>query len=703
MKKKLYKILAALGLTEKFESRTLSADEFRKVAAEYLRLYGTPIETALAHIDGEEEGGEAGTAGQSGEAGISGISGTAGTAGISGTAGTAEPAQAAAPAPATPDTLSQIYAALQRVDPSVHSANGNASPSAQDIIAAIDRVGERFIQMAQQPLPDASQEARNVQTVRNIRNVQEIRPTHGTHLFGIPCEMFSLEHRWNRIAANPRIARSLPDATDEEIRSFYKAVHTYSRSLQQRYAYLQQNAMLNADLLATGEFSNDYDGVTGAGLGNQYVIRRQDALIARVLKKRQLTQWFPVRYGVQDRDLLFNAYFGELSQAYQKGEIYKGDLKIENEMGYVDDAMIKMQFGPMKELERMYIAYLNKDGSDPMKWTMIEYCILNELETAQVEQNKRRIRGIYVKPEQGVAGSYLNAGTGLLYTLLRYIHDYSIKPHDDADYRSYTDATMLDAVQDFCADVTTSLSEDMDLSQHVLYLNERHKPWWIKCLRAKYHLDQDFTGPQSLVNKVPDTDIPIRWLPYLGSLPLMLLDVPGNLQFIEYVPGEMLAVKMEEQMEMVRCWSTWKEGCGAAFTGRKFATKAAMDANAYEWQQIFINLPAHTVSADVTTIDGDDGFWQITPSNTAAKALTDITHAKAGVAYCIECGGTTNATTIAKSGKFANIKSAYNPSAVGDYIMVILGSDGKFRELERRVGGTRTINTDVQPNTIGGR
>lgn len=682
MKKKLYKILAALGLTEKFESRTLSAAEFRKVASEYLRLYGTTIEQALANIDEAAESPES-------------------------PENPENPETTETPAPeaeATPDTLSRIYAAVQRIDPTAPVANGGSAPSAQEIIAAIDRVGERFMRMAQQPVPEGSQENPGNSGKAGISGQPgSPRLSHGTYLFGIPHEIFSMEHRWNRIAANPRAARSMADPSDDEVRSFYRSVHSYSRSLQQRYAYLQQNAMLNADLLATGEFSNDYDGVTNAGLGNQYVIRRQDALIARVLKKRQLTQWFPVRYGVQDRDLLFNAYFGELSQAYQKGEIYKGDLKIENEMGYVDDAMIKMQFGPMKELERMYIAYLNRDGSDPMKWSMIEYCILNELETAQVEQNKRRIRGIYVKPEAGVAGSYLNAGTGLVYTLLRYIHEYSIKPHDDEDYRSYTSATMLEAVQAFVADVTTSLSEDMDLSQHVLYLNERHKPWWIKNIRDTYHLDQDFTGPDSLANRVPDTDIRIIWLPYLGSLPLMLLDVPGNLQFIEYIPGEMLAVKMEEQMEMVRAWSTWKEGCGAAFTGRKFATKAAMDANAYEWQQIFINLPAYTVEADKTTIDGANGFWQLTPNNTAAKALTDITNAKEGVAYCIECAGTTNATTIAKSGKFANLTAAYTPTAVGDYIMVILGSDGKFRELERRVGGTRTINQATQPNTIGGR
>ena len=110
-----------------------------------------------------------------------------------------------------------------------------------------------------------------------------------------------------------------------------------------------------------------------------------------------------------------------------------------------------------------------------------------------------------------------------------------------------------------------------------------------------------------------------------------------------------------------------------------------------------------TLEADAATPDGKDGFWFETAANTAATAISDIANAKAGVAYVIECGSADNATTIAKSDKFANLKEAWEPTAVGDYIMVILGSDGNFRELERRMGGTRTVNTDVQPNTIGGR
>ncbi len=109
------------------------------------------------------------------------------------------------------------------------------------------------------------------------------------------------------------------------------------------------------------------------------------------------------------------------------------------------------------------------------------------------------------------------------------------------------------------------------------------------------------------------------------------------------------------------------------------------------------------MAADATTVDASKGFWQITAANTEAKAITDITNAKAGVAYIIECGATENATTIAKSDKFADITAAYAPTKVGDYIMVILNSKGNFLELERQVGGVRKVNAALQPNIPGVR
>lgn len=663
-KEKLKSVLDLLQLGKKFEDKTLSQEEFNSIVAEYQKKYQTTLNDDLAAEQAAKQ-----TAKQAAE---------------------------------FQQMLNTIQSVIKGVDP---ASKENENPEEEQpqsnatlegILESLNGMRADFQALAKKPEEDKPTQTITVSSVsiNGFGNTPK-------YLFGVEHQMFSMQDRWNKIAANPRAAAALPEV-DEQVDgvAFYKAAYGFAKSLKARYQYLQENKLLDAPALAAGKYATNYEGVDKAGVGDQFIVLRQDALIARVLQLRDMTQYFPVAYGYQDRGLVFNAFFDEVSQAYQTGEVFKGGMKIENHMGYVDDAMIKMEWGPMKELERKYIGYLNKEGSDPIKWTMIEYQLLNTLTTAQVEQNKRRMRGIYVKPETGVAGSYLNAGTGILYTLLRYVHQYDIKPHVDEDYRSYTQATMLPAVQEFLADVRSTVTEDMDIDQHVIYLNKNHQGWWIKNVRTTYGKDTDFTGPMGALNVVPDTTTNIIWLPYLGQLPFMMLHQPGNLQFLEYIPGEMLAMKMQEQMEQVRAWSTWKEGCSASFTGRRFDNRDAMDKNAYEWQQIFINLFAATIKDKV---DGNDGFWQITDATTTTDTITDIVNAKKGVAYCIEAGVADHLPTIAKSGKFANISDAFTATKVGDYIMVIIGGDGNFRELERCVGGKRTINKELQPNVPGGR
>ena len=663
-KEKLKSVLELLQLGKKFEDKTLSQEEFNSIVAEYQKKYQTTLNDDLAAEQAAKQ-----TAQQAAE---------------------------------FQQMLNTIQSVIKGVDPASKENENSEEEQPQSnatlegILESLNGMRADFQALAKKPEEDKPAQTITVSpvSINGFGNTPK-------YLFGVEHPMFSMKDRWNKIAANPRAAAALPEV-DEQVDgvAFYKAAYGFAKSLKARYQYLQENKLLDAPALAAGKYATNYEGVDKAGVGDQFIVLRQDALIARVLQLRDMTQYFPVAYGYQDRGLVFNAFFDEVSQAYQTGEVFKGGMKIENHMGYVDDAMIKMEWGPMKELERKYIGYLNKEGSDPIKWTMIEYQLLNTLSTAQVEQNKRRMRGIYVKPEKGVAGSYRNAGTGILYTLLRYVHQYDIKPHTGDEYRSYTQATFLPAVQEFIADVRSSVTEDMDIDQHCVYLNKNHQSWWIKNVRTTYGKDTDFSGPMGALNVVPDSTIRIIWLPYLGQLPFMMLHQPGNLQFLEYIPGEMLAMKMQEQMEQVRAWSTWKEGCSASFTGRRFDSRDAMDKNAYEWQQIFINLFAATIKDKV---DGNDGFWQITGATTTADTITDIVNAKNGVAYCIEAGVAEHLPKIAKSGKFANISDAFTASKVGDYIMVIIGNDGNFRELERCVGGKRTINKELQPNVPGGR
>ena len=616
--------------------------------------------------------------------------------------------------PMSQEEMNQLQALLAGIVPSTEKTEGTAN-SEESPVTQSEATPEGILELAKNVAKQNGELQKLVktmteQTAEDTAAAVVTTPTTmringpGTtakYLFGIETPMFDMSKRWNKIAENPNYSST--DIEEGEEKAFFQEVSVFSKSLAKRYEYLNKIHLLDPVKLAAGEFSTDFAGVGDAKVGDQYVIRRQDALIAHVLKARDLTQFFPIRYGIQDHDLVFNTFFDEVSQGWQEGEVWKGGMKLENEMGHVDDAMIKMKFGPMKKLERMYIGYLNKEGSDPIKWSLIEYCIVNTLETAQVEQNKRRIRGIYATPEKGVPSHFLNASTGLIYTLIRYYHENKILLHDDVTYRSYTKENMVDAVKEFVADIIEKCTEDMDLDQHVIYLNNLHQTWWKEGCRARYGKDLDFTGPDSYLNVVPDTTLHIKWLPYLGQSCLMFLDIPGNIQFLEYIPGEMMAFKAKDDMEMVKCWSTWKEGTAAAFLGRRFKTHEELVENNYEWQQIFMNKPSVDVAVDATVIDAKKGFWQVTSENTKATAITDIKNAKAGIGYLIECGSKTNASTISKSGKFADITANYTPTKEGDYILVLLNKDGNFRELERCVGGIRTVNAVLQPNLPGVR
>ncbi len=514
-----------------------------------------------------------------------------------------------------------------------------------------------------------------------------------------------MDRRWNRIAHNDGYAAINPVDEEADRAQFGAAVRDYGKSISARYTFLKENKMLNPEKLAAGEFATGTSNLSSAGLGDQYVIIRQDALIAHVLQRMSVTHLFPKRSGIQDRDLMTNAFFQEVSQAWQAGRVFKGGMELKPEMGYVDDAMSKIFFPSMKEIERLYIGYLNTDGSDPIKWSMIEWMLVRIYEQMISEQNHRQMMGIYVKPTAGTPGHYLNAGTGIVYTLIRYMNECKLLPFSHPAYDNYTETTMLSAVIEFTKEFMEKLDVDQQASAYTIYLNDRHKPWWRACLREKYHLDNDFAGTEGLMGRVPDTDLSIQWVPNLDNLKLMFIQQAGNLNLIENVPGEMFAAKMKDEMEAVMVWSVWKEGAAASFVGAPFSDYEALKENDYLLQRVFMNVPSVVLEPGATNADARNGIIFFIGENVAPTALTDIKNARKGAAYIIRCGEhTSNATTVAKSGKFAKIIKSFSPTKEGDYLMVVLNDAGDgFLELERCEAGKRTINELLQPNVPGGR
>ena len=676
-KKKFLQILQSLGFVDKAKQNSLTDEDWKQIDAAFEKQHGKPMAELMAENSNNE------ALAQEREAALSLLNATNETK----TEETEESEDsnndgAAAPVEATTETVSIVEGIT-----AIQTELAASKKETQAMKAQVEK-------MAAQAKPDTPMRIVS-------RKLKATGPGHtATHLFGIEHNMFSMQDRWNKIASNPNEAK-LSNPSKEDFDKFQVDSFNFGRGLSSRYKFLKENNKLDA-LKNNQSFENDHTELGDAGLGDQYVVLRQDALIARIVQIPTVTNLFKVRSGVQDRELMTAAYFKELSQAYQPGHVFKGGVKLQPEMAYVDDAMFKVQFGPMKEIERQYIGYLNTDGSDPMKWSMIEWQLLNMYQVLTGEQDDRRINGCFVEPETGVAGFARNAGTGLIHTLLRYEYELKMLAHSDKAYNTYTQPTFVDGAFAFLEDVEKVLGKGEKLTDRELYLNERHKSWWKKGIRTKFGKDIDFTGPDSYANKVPDVDVRINWVPNMGDSTLMFMQKPGNLMCVENEPGEMLNVDFDKSMEQVHVWSTWKEGFTAFLVGRRFSTLAELKANNYFQQEIFVNDPATLLAADATTADGSKNFRFRTINNSAATTFTEFINPEGGVVYVIECGGVTNATKTAKSGKFKNI-AAWTPTAIGDYLKVAIDSEGNYIELERRVAGARTINTIAQPNIVGGR
>ena len=89
---------------------------------------------------------------------------------------------------------------------------------------------------------------------------------------------------------------------------------------------------------------------------------------------------FPTEAGLQDLETLVNLFPGEFSQAdtSDKSEFdkaTKGTYEFGHESLRMYGVMFVHKSQSLKQLEKSWIGYLNREGSNPVKLSLIEYLI----------------------------------------------------------------------------------------------------------------------------------------------------------------------------------------------------------------------------------------------------------------------------------------------------------------------------------------
>lgn len=510
-----------------------------------------------------------------------------------------------------------------------------------------------------------------------------------THVFGISHEAYQRGKWFNDITVS-RTPVSHSISSDQK-RSFQEAFAQFTKDVNARIIELNQNnqmGSLDFNSMVKGEGSIDYsDLMDKAG---EYIIRRTDLILAYLRSIPGVGHIFPVVSNIQNKEIAPSASFGELSQGYREGRLFKGNVAFAAEIYEVVDLMFKYNFSDLIKLEKQYIGYLNREGSSVIKWTFIEWILIHFGTQLINEQNRRRVCGVRV-PQQNVASNpAMLSSDGALRAIERVEEQLKVLPF--FDFGVYTKTSILDVLEG----MWDKFSEVVDSTEgYQIHANARHERWYIAAYRAKYGQDSDFTGSKAQLVDLAPTNI--VWVP---NMPIncykVWITVPKNIENYEDRPGEMLAFEFTKEFESILVMSRWKEGSGLIRAGVKYPTLEKLVASNFIQQWIFTSWPISQLALASTIDLSANNLFEISGS-TAVTVVKGSTVDRVYKFVAKSAG-----TTLSNSGAFSKLGEAFVSGAAGDYIKVyaeledrqetvdgqnvtITVPTGKFLELERKV------------------
>ena len=447
-------------------------------------------------------------------------------------------------------------------------------------------------------------------------------------------------------------------------------------------------------LSAPAASSTDYSRLT-ADLGAFYRIPWQERLQSLLFNLPTIEAIFPLESGYQDLATLVNVWLGEFSQADNTASdfdnVVKGGYEFDNETLRMYSVMFAHKFTNLKELERTWIGSLNLEGSQPIKWSFIEYLLSETAKKLHNEREQRRVNGVRKDPDLNKAGRAMDAADGL-YEFIRKKVDgfvdvnngntvYQIKPF-------VLGALSVANIGEKIYQATSQIpAEIRDSGQLRLYMPSHMIVWYHKYNEAHYGTNQDYKADIMYVKEYPS--VLIKAVPNADNHHRLIWTLEGNIKTFEHQPGEMTRFSIEQQDWTLKVWSNWKESIWARAVGYKYTDPTAMDGSR---QLIWCNEYDRPDSYFVTSEPDNNPDAKlhtsiVTVPNTSTLSITDIDNAPVGKVITLKCGSVDAGVKIEASGKFSLLASAWEP-AVGDFIKLMKRSDGKFIEVGRNTAAT---------------
>lgn len=433
-------------------------------------------------------------------------------------------------------------------------------------------------------------------------------------------------------------------------------------------------------------------------LGAFYRTRWTDRLQSFLVELPTITKIYPTESGHQDLDTLTNLWLGEFSQADNSAKsdfskVTKGSYEFGTETLRMYGVMFAHTFKSLKELEKSWIGYLNREGSNPVKLSFIEYLLVETAKALHNERELRYINGVRKDPDPDVPGRAMEAADGI-YEFLRK----RVEGHIDFTPNGGTSGKTVYQIKPFALPHITAAnigevfyqgtsmipSQFRDTGTIRLYIPSWMLPLYHKYNEAHYGQNIDYKAGITYVKEFPA--VQIITLPNADNHHRIFWTIDGNIKTFDHVAGEMLRFTLEQRNWSVDVWSNWKESIQAQAVGYKYTDPNLMDGsrqliwcNDYDRPDTYFmesepdKNPSALLHSSIVTV-----------ANTSQLDITDIADAQVGHLIQLKCGvgGDEAGVKISKSGKFDLISEAWTPNA-GDVIVLMKRADGKFIEVSR--------------------
>lgn len=511
--------------------------------------------------------------------------------------------------------------------------------------------------------------------VKTLSEAAENDPGKGAqHQAGAPAQAFNLDD-------NQQLAGIAGE--------MYSMESAYNQ--RARAALLARRGIM---LTAPAASSTDYSRLQN-DLGAFYRIPWQERLQSLLFNLPTIESIFPLESGYQDLATLVNVWLGEFSQADNTASdfdnVVKGGYEFDNETLRMYSVMFAHKFTNLKELERTWIGSLNLEGSQPIKWSFIEYLLSETAKKLHNEREQRRVNGVRKDPDLNEPGKAMEAADGL-YEFIRKKVDGFVDVNNGNtvhQIKPFVLGTLSVAnIGEKIYQATSQIpAEIRDSGQLRLYMPSHMIVWYHKYNEAHYGTNQDYKADIMYVKEYPS--VLIKAVPNADNHHRLIWTLEGNIKTFEHMAGEMTRFSIEQQDWTLKVWANWKESIWARAVGYKYTDPTAMDGTRQLiWCNEYDRPDNYFVTAEPdTNPDAKLHTSIVTVANTSKLSITDITNAAEGKIITLKCGSTDKGVQIAASGKFSLLASAWDP-AVGDWIKLMKRSDGKFIEVARNTAAT---------------